>query len=126
MPFLSQPGSETVRPTCEVHRLRAPGGLAQRSTRLTAGNGTPNLCSTPPWGGFFTNAGGMRKRRPPDRRMLPYHKFAEFQSGAQPLRQEPLPGFSEKYFSNLPVSRSYWAASAGGVPLAVMLGHSFE
>jgi len=35
-----------------------------------------------------------------------------------------LPGFSEKYFSNLPVSRSNFSASAGGVPLTVMFGQT--
>src|SRR6476660_3779509 len=41
-----------------------------------------------------------------------------------PCLQEPFPGFSEKYFSNLPVSRSNCSASAGGVPLTVMLGQT--
>ena len=74
-----------------------------------------------------------------------YHKIAEFQnvrnvivrSAGKPDRmgtgrrsvsrrpaQEPLPGFSEKYFSNLPVSRSNFSASAGGVPLTVMFGQT--
>jgi len=35
-----------------------------------------------------------------------------------------LPGFSEKYFSNLPVSRSKAWASAGGVPFPVMFGQT--
>jgi len=73
-----------------------------------------------------------------------YHKIAEFQNvhsvsacetvnphrsggtraGRQSWAQEPLPGFSEKYFSNLPVSRSNFSASAGGVPLTVMFGQT--
>ncbi len=36
--------------------------------------------------------------------------------------QEPLPGLSLKYFSNLSVSRSNASASAGGSPLTVMFG----
>ncbi len=42
--------------------------------------------------------------------------------GAEP--QEPRPGFSLKYFSNLPVSASYWARSAGGSPFSVMFGQT--
>lgn len=75
-----------------------------------------------------------------------YHKIAEFQNvhsvsvrracksspkqtlgrRVPPERQPqlPLPGFSEKYFSNLPVSRSNCSASAGGVPLTVMFGQT--
>ncbi len=74
-----------------------------------------------------------------------YHKIAEFQNvhsvsacaGVNPdpprarvqsmrrwAAQEPLPGFSEKYFSNLPFSRSNFSASAGGVPLTVMFGQT--
>jgi hypothetical protein len=37
---------------------------------------------------------------------------------------EPLPGFSLKYFSNLPVSRSNSSRSAGGVPFTVMFGQT--
>ncbi len=37
---------------------------------------------------------------------------------------EPVPGFSLKYFSNLPVSRSNASRSAGGVPFTVMFGHT--
>ena len=40
--------------------------------------------------------------------------------------QEPRPGFSEKYFSNLPVSRSKASASAGGSPLTVMFGQTLR
>lgn len=43
-------------------------------------------------------------------------------SGVNAARHDPVPGFSLKYFSNLPVSRSKAAASAGGEPLTVMLG----
>jgi len=74
-----------------------------------------------------------------------YHKIAEFQNvrnvilrgtgkpdrigaGRRSVQrrpaQEPLPGFSEKYFSNLPVSRSNASASAGGVPFTVMFGQT--
>src|SRR5690606_33855118 len=101
MLFLSHPGSKALVRR-EVDRLRAPRRPAQQSTPFTTGNGAPNLCSTPPWGGFFTNAGGMRKRRPPDRRQLPYHKMTEFQNvptASARFAQEPLPGLSEKYFS---------------------------
>src|ERR1700751_1506589 len=42
--------------------------------------------------------------------------------GAGPY--EPRPGFSEKYFSNLPVSRSNASRSAGGSPLTVMFGQT--
>lgn len=37
---------------------------------------------------------------------------------------EPVPGFSLKYFSNLPVSRSNSSRSAGGVPFTVMFGQT--
>ena len=36
--------------------------------------------------------------------------------------QEPLPGFSLKYLSNLSASRSNASASAGGSPFTVMFG----
>src|ERR1700756_3970935 len=39
--------------------------------------------------------------------------------------QEPRPGLAEKYFSYLPVSRSYASRSAGGSPFTVMLGQIF-
>ncbi len=44
------------------------------------------------------------------------------QPGVATGGQDPRPGFSLKYFSNLPVSASYFARSAGGSPFKVMLG----
>src|SRR5262249_2881741 len=66
-------------------------------------------------------------------RLRHYHKYQRIERvapGRPPApagcRQEPRPGFSEKYFSNLPSSRSKASASAGGSPLTVMLGQVRE
>ena len=68
----------------------------------------------------FQNVHGVSARKPVNPNRL---RAARVRAGRNPA-QLPLPGFSEKYFSNLPVSRSNFSASAGGVPLTVMFGQT--